>query len=40
VNGYILLLTDAYPHASPLEGVPEPQLALEITPDAPQPVAR
>ena len=32
VNGYILLLTDAYPHASPLEGVPEPQLALEITP--------
>ena len=23
----------------PLEGVPEPQLALEITPDAPQPVA-
>ena len=39
VNAYILLLTDAYPHASPLEGVPEPQLALEITPDAPQPVA-
>ena len=39
VNAYILLLTDAYPHASPLEGVPEPQLALEITPDAPQPAA-
>jgi len=39
VNAYILLLTDAYPHASPLEGVPEPQLALEITPDAPEPVA-
>lgn len=37
VNAYFLLLTDAYPHASPLEGVPEPQLALEITPDAPQP---
>jgi hypothetical protein len=39
VNAYILLLTDAYPHASPLEGVPEPQLALELAPDAPQPVA-
>lgn len=39
VNAYYLLITDAYPHASPLEGVPTPQLALEITPDAPQPVA-
>ena len=39
VNAYFLLVTDVYPHASPLEGVPEPQLALEITPDTPQPVA-
>jgi hypothetical protein len=36
---YLYLVTDAYPHASPLEGVPEPQLALDITPDAPEPVA-
>ncbi|MGZ4419091.1 MAG: DUF4389 domain-containing protein [Gaiellaceae bacterium] len=39
VNAYILLITDAYPHASPLEGVAEPQPAVEIAPDAPQPVA-
>jgi hypothetical protein len=39
VNAYLLLVTDVYPHASPLEGVAEPQLALEIAPDAPQPVA-
>ena len=25
VNAYVTLLTDAYPHASPLEGAPEPQ---------------
>jgi hypothetical protein len=39
VNAYYLLITDAYPHASPLEGVAEPQPAVEIAPDAPQPVA-
>jgi len=38
VNAYILLITDAYPHASPLEGVAEPQPAPEITPETPQPV--
>ena len=29
-NAYFYLLTDVYPHASPLEGAPDPQLALEI----------
>jgi len=38
VNAYILLITDAYPHASPLEGVAEPAPAPEITPETPQPV--
>ena len=36
-NAYLYLVTDAYPHASPLEGVAEPQLSLELAPDAPQP---
>jgi hypothetical protein len=39
VNAYLLLVTDVYPHASPLEGVAELQPAVEIAPDAPQPVA-
>lgn len=29
-NAYLLLLTDAYPHASPLEGAAEQQLALDM----------
>jgi hypothetical protein len=28
MNAYLLLLTDAYPHSSPLEGAAEPQLSL------------
>jgi len=29
VNAYIYLLTDAYPHASPLEGAPYAQLSFD-----------
>jgi hypothetical protein len=29
LNAYAYLLTDAYPHASPLEGAPEPQLSFD-----------
>ena len=29
VNAYLYLLTDAYPHASPLEGAPDAQLSFD-----------
>ena len=31
-NAYFYLVTDAYPHASPLEGAPDPQLSLDVAP--------
>ena len=35
VNSYLLFVTDAYPHASPLEGAetPEAGRAVELPPD-------